>query len=53
MSLNWEGNDLVPADKSVGWKPWDYIPGTTQERWWTGTQWTETYRFINDEKEES
>lgn len=31
--------DEPPADRSLGWKPWG-----DEERWWMGTQWSETTR---------
>lgn len=35
-----EPGDGPPPDPALGWKPY----GALRERWWTGTQWTESYR---------
>lgn len=32
----------APVDRTIGFKPWS--PGV--ERWWQGSQWSETYRYV-------
>lgn len=35
-----ESEQNPPEDRRIGFKPWD----EERERFWTGKQWTETYR---------
>lgn len=37
----------APVGRTIGFKPWS--PGV--ERWWQGSQWSETYRAVEIEEE--
>jgi hypothetical protein len=39
-----ESEQNAPEDRSMGWKPWITEGYPFGERWWTGKQWTSTFR---------